>query len=88
MSPWFIARTRRTTWIFTVLGGRATSRESWLPGSAAHLSDTDALRHLVPDLADHDVYICGGPRWMDLVREAALAGGVPERNIHLERFAY
>ena len=74
--------------IFTVLGGRATSRESWLPGSAAHLSDTDALRHLVPDLADHDVYICGGPRWMDLVREAALAGGVPERNIHLERFAY
>ena len=43
---------------------------------------------LVPDLADHDVYICGGDRWMDLVRTAALAGGVPERNIHLERFGY
>jgi predicted ferric reductase len=79
---------RRGARIFTVLGGRATSRESWLPGNASHLSDTDALRHLVPDLAGHDVYICGGDRWMDLVRAAALAGGVPERNIHLERFGY
>ena len=45
-------------------------------------------RHLVPDLADHDVYVCGNPQWMDRVEEAALAGGVPEANIHVERFVY
>ncbi len=72
--------------IFTVLGHRANSRPSWLPEDAAHLSDTDALRHLVPDLADHDVYICGAPDWMAHVVAAARVGGVPEANIHLERF--
>jgi len=74
--------------IFTVLGDRATDRASWLPQSAAHLSDTEALRHLVPDLADHDVYLCGGVEWMDLARAAVLAGGVPPANIHFERFSY
>ena len=74
--------------VFTVMGRRTTRRPSWLPESAAHLSDVDALRHLVPDLADHDVYVCGNPQWMDRVEEAALAGGVPEANIHVERFVY
>ena len=74
--------------VFTVMGRRTTRRPSWLPESAAHLSDVDALRHLVPDLADHDVYICGNPQWMDRVENAALAGGVPEANIHVERFVY
>ena len=74
--------------IFTVLGRRTTRRPSWLPENAAHLSDVDALRHLVPDLADHDVYICGNPQWMDLVEAAARAGGVPQVNIHVERFVY
>ncbi len=74
--------------IFTVLGRRTNRRSSWLPEDAAHLSDVDALRHLVPDLADHDVYICGNPQWMDLVEAAARAGGVPQVNIHVERFVY
>jgi len=74
--------------IFTVLGPRADDRASWLPQSAAHLTDVDGLRHLVPDLADHDVYICGEPAWMKLVRTAALAGGVPAKNVHVERFTY
>ena len=74
--------------VIPVLGSRTTSRESWLPAQAAHLSDVDALRHLVPDLAEHDVYICGNPQWMDLVAHAALRGGVPQSRIHLERFAY
>ena len=72
----------------TVLGPRATSRPSWLPASAAHLSDVDALRHLVPDLADHEVYVCGNPQWMELVADAARAGGVADAYIHLERFTY
>lgn len=74
--------------IFTVLGPRAQSRPSWLPQSAAHLSDADALRHLVPELAHHDVYLCGDLAWMELARQAVLAAGVPDKHIHLERFAY
>jgi len=74
--------------IFTVLGRRTTRRPSWLPENGAHLSDVDALRHLVPDLADHDVYICGSPQWMDHVEAAARAGGVPAARIHVERFVY
>jgi predicted ferric reductase len=82
-----IARDRGAR-IFTVLGRRTARRPSWLPENAAHLSDVDALRHLVPDLPDHDVYICGNPQWMGLVETAARAGGVPEANIHVERFVY
>lgn len=74
--------------VFTVLGRRTTRRPSWLPDSAAHLSDTEALQHLVPDLADHDVYVCGNPEWMTRVEAAARGGGVPARNIHAERFVY
>jgi predicted ferric reductase len=80
--------TERGARIFTVIGPRTTSRASWLPASAAHLTDVEALRHLVPDLADHDVFLCGGIAWMELAKAAVLAGGVPERNVHLERFAY
>ena len=30
-----------------------------------HLSDAQALLELVPDVADHDVFLCGAPDWMD-----------------------
>ena len=70
------------------LGPRLTDRPSWLPRSAAHLSDADALRHLVPDVAEQDVYVCGSPAWSDAARRAALAAGVPAERIHQERFSW
>ena len=72
----------------TVVGHRLPGRESWLPAAAAHLTDVEGLLHLVPDVADHDVYLCGSPAWMEAARDAAVACGVPADNIHLERFAY
>ena len=78
----------RGTRIFTVLGPRVADRPSWLPQSAAHLTDAAGLASLVPDLAHHDVFICGDPDWMALVADAARANGTPDANIHLERFAY
>ena len=78
----------RGTRVFTVLGPRVADRPSWLPQSAAHLTDAAALAHLVPDLAEHDVFICGNPEWMALVADAARANGTPDANIHVERFAY
>jgi len=73
---------------FYVLGHRITERASWLPQNAAHLSDVDALRQLVPDIADQDVYLCGAEPWMDAARRAALDAGVPRQRIHEERFSW
>ena len=69
-------------------GPRLPDRDSWLPAQAAHLSDAEALLELVPDVAHHDVFLCGAPPWMEAARQAALDCGVPPEHIHLERFAY
>lgn len=74
--------------LFYLIGPRIQLRSSWLPQSAAHLRDEDAFRELVPDIAEHDVYICGAAAWMVAVRAAALGAGVPPSNIHLERFSW
>ena len=71
-----------------VEGHRVPGRDSWLPAQAAHLTDAQALLELVPDVRDHDVFLCGAPDWMDAARAAALECGVPADHIHLERFAY
>jgi ferredoxin-NADP reductase len=74
--------------VYYVLGRRVPGRNSWLPESAGHLSDEEALRQLVPDIADNDVFLCGAQPWMDAARAAALACGVPDKHIHLERFSW
>ncbi|KRE61743.1 oxidoreductase [Nostocoides sp. Soil756] len=71
-----------------VEGRRIPGRASWLPRQASHLSDARALREIVPDLAEHDVYVCGNDAWMDAVRAAALEAGAARDAVHLERFAY
>ena len=77
--------------VFYVLGRRAVRRDgssSWLPQSAAHLSDPQGLLQLVPDVKHHDVYLCGAQEWMDAAAAAARAAGVPDEHIHLERFSW
>lgn len=71
-----------------VEGPRVPDRNSWLPAQARHLSDVDALREIVPDVADHDVYLCGSDGWMTAARTAAIEAGVPRDAVHLERFSY
>jgi predicted ferric reductase len=74
--------------VFYVVGRRIPGRDTWLPETAAHLSDSQALRQLVPDVARHDVYLCGAPAWMEAARNAALDAGVPPEHIHRERFGW
>ena len=69
-------------------GRRLRDRHSWLPDQARHLTDAEALLQLVPDLADHDVYLCGSDGWMSAARGAAVAAGAATDAVHLERFAY
>ena len=56
---------------------------SWLPAGYR-----GGLRDLVPDIAWHDVYVCGPESWMTAAVAAARVAGVPEERIHLERFAW
>nr|WP_284291606.1 ferric reductase-like transmembrane domain-containing protein [Angustibacter aerolatus] len=71
-----------------VHGPRVTARSSWMPQQAAHLTDAEGLLQIVPDVAEHDVYVCGGPEWAEAAAQAARDAGVPARNVHLERFAW
>jgi predicted ferric reductase len=63
---------------------------SWLPpGWAADAGgDGPALCRLVPGVRAQDVYVCGPPRWMDLVHASLADAGVPGRQVHDERFSW
>ena len=63
-------------------------RKSCLSADFSHVEDRDALRHLVPDVADHDAYLCGPPAWMDAARTALREAGVPADRIRIEEFAW
>jgi ferredoxin-NADP reductase len=47
-----------------------------------------ALRELVPDLAERDVYLCGPPGMADTAMAALTRAGVPEDHIHTEQFTF
>jgi predicted ferric reductase len=74
--------------VYYIVGRRAPGRASWLPESAGSLTDAQALRALVPDIADQDVYLCGSVPWMDAAEAAARECGVPDERIHSERFSW
>ncbi len=62
---------------------------SWLPRwRNRRPDDADALTQLVPGLPEHDVYVCGPPAWMDLVRASLRRAGVPAGQVHDERFGW
>lgn len=46
------------------------------------------LSTLVPDLAAHDVYLCGPPGMTQAATDALREAGVPARRIHHESFAF
>ncbi|WP_326623138.1 ferric reductase-like transmembrane domain-containing protein [Streptomyces decoyicus] len=48
----------------------------------------DALCDLIPDLASHDVYLCGPPGMTEAAKSALRGAGVPRRRIHHESFAF
>ncbi|MER7760655.1 ferric reductase-like transmembrane domain-containing protein [Streptomyces sp. NPDC097619] len=47
-----------------------------------------ALRGLLPDLAEHDVYLCGPPGMTAAAVTALLRAGVPADRVHSECFAF
>jgi ferredoxin-NADP reductase len=47
---------------------------------------TNGIRHLVPDVAERDVFLCGPDGLIERARRALLTLGVPPERIHLEAF--
>ncbi|MET0423685.1 MAG: ferric reductase-like transmembrane domain-containing protein [Actinoplanes sp.] len=70
------------------LVGPRAAPDSWLPVEYAEYTDAEALLSLSPDIAGHDVYVCGPDAWTDAVFRAARAAGVPSAGMHRERFAW
>ncbi|MCU7729393.1 ferredoxin reductase family protein [Actinoplanes sp. KI2] len=68
-------------------GGRSRS-DSWLPAQYAAGDDASALRHLVPDVARREAYLCGPPAWMATVRASLRNAGMADELIHSEEFAW
>ena len=70
--------------LYTMVGRRAQSGPGWMPQADASRGVT--LRSVFPDLADSDLYICGPTAWLDLVEIDARRAGIPEHQLHTERF--
>ncbi|HET6481578.1 MAG TPA: ferric reductase-like transmembrane domain-containing protein [Actinoplanes sp.] len=70
-----------------LVGPRAAAG-SWLPAEYADYDDAGALRSISPDIAAHDVYVCGPDAWTTSVFRAARAVGVPPGRLHREQFGW
>jgi predicted ferric reductase len=70
------------------LPGSRRADDSWLSHRAGVLNDAEALRALVPDVAERDVFVCGPDIWAQSVRRAAVACGVLQSQIHVESFGW
>ncbi|QMU75881.1 ferredoxin reductase family protein [Streptacidiphilus sp. PB12-B1b] len=67
------------------------ARLHYLVGARAEIGEplqTRTLLGLLPDLRDHDVYLCGPAGMVATAREALDTAGVPPRRIHHESFEF
>ncbi|GAA3882917.1 ferric reductase-like transmembrane domain-containing protein [Saccharothrix violaceirubra] len=70
------------------LPGRRRASGSWLGAGTPDVDDVAALRVLVPDLVDRDVYVCGPSGWTATVRRCAENAGAPADRVHVENFGW
>jgi predicted ferric reductase len=69
-----------------LVGKRPPGVATWL--SAEAYSSGERLSTLAPDIKHSDVFICGPMQWTDLVVRDAKRAGVPDHQIHAERFEF
>jgi ferredoxin-NADP reductase len=66
------------------LPGPRASNESWLPRGCP--DERTALLQMAPHVVRSDVFVCGPEPWMDSVVRTLANVGVPDNQVHLERF--
>lgn len=57
------------------------------PGPSGGYIDAAKITKLVPDVAEREVFLCGPPAMMQSVLQALAELGVPQNQVHYERFA-
>lgn len=75
---------RKGATVYTMIGRRARTGRGWMTQP-----DNDRGVHLTsifPDLANSDLYLCGPTAWLELVEDEARAAGLPQQQLHTERF--
>lgn len=70
--------------LYRTIGHRARRGATWLAQRDADRGVT--LRSVFPDLMESDLYLCGPSSWLDAVEADARTLGIPEHQIHAERF--
>lgn len=70
--------------VFTMMGPRPRGLATWM--SAEALARGVTILSAFPDLLESDLFVCGPQSWTDLVVRDARAAGLPEEQIHAERF--
>ncbi len=70
--------------VYTMIGSRAHSGPGWMTQTDADRGVT--MRSIFPHLAESDLYLCGPAGWLDLVEADARALGIPDHQLHSERF--
>ena len=70
--------------LFGMIGARPHGIPSWM--SAEAVSRGVTLSSVFPQLLESDLYVCGPTPWADLVMRDAKAAGLPDHQIHVERF--
>ncbi len=70
--------------LYKSVGHRARRGASWLSEQDARRGVS--LRSVFPKLMESDLYLCGPSSWLDAVEADARALGIPEHQIHAERF--
>ncbi len=79
---------RRGVTLHYIVGSRRADG-SWFSMDADHRkTDVQLLQEMIPDIAQHDIFVCGPPRWMKMVVKTALKAGADRKQIHLEDFAW
>jgi predicted ferric reductase len=64
------------------------ARVQYLLGSQVGPFSPELFRHLVPGLPTRDVYLCGPPGMAAAARRALKQAGLPEEQLHEERFDF
>ncbi len=75
---------KRGVTVYVVQGTQPKHLQSWLPHE--YITKNINLNNMAEDLLNSDIYICGPTNWTNLVVKDAKKLGVPNHQIHWERF--
>lgn len=74
--------------VVDLVGPRSRTGTAWLPQKHGHLPGTEAVRRLVPDLDQADIYVCGTGPWVEAVAADLHSAGAPKTAVHAENFSW